>query len=204
VPITSSLYLDDADYEIDDAVQYIIVVEKEGIFNRLTEDKLWERLPCVIVTGKGFPDAVTRWFVSNLSRTTNTTVIALCDWNPFGLSIYLTYRIGSVSMAYDSDLTADIKWMGLRGDHVKELVDESALQDLSPVDVAKCKSLLGNEFVNSKDLLLEEVNTMLVMEKKCELEALLTSKRLDLNSSGLSCFVEFVVNRCMLQDFVTA
>jgi hypothetical protein len=26
-------------------------------------------------------------------------------------------------MAYDAeDLTADIKWMGLRGDHVKELV----------------------------------------------------------------------------------
>ena len=91
VPITSSLYLDDAEFEIGDGVQYIIVVEKEGIFSRLTEDKLWERLPCVIVTGKGFPDAATRWFVSNLSRQTNITAIALCDWNPFGLSIYLTY-----------------------------------------------------------------------------------------------------------------
>ena len=75
------------------------------------------------------------------------------------------------------------------------------------MDVSKCKSLLGNEFdVTSNNQLLEEVNTMLVMEKKCELEALLTSERPNLNSCehGLSCFVEFVVNRFVLQDFVAA
>ncbi len=121
--IDSNFLFDEVEFVLDDAVQYIIVVEKEGIFNRLTEDKLWERLPCVIVTGKGFPDSATRFFVASLSRSTNTTVVVLCDWNPFGLSIYLTYRIGSISMAYDSaNLAANAKWMGLRADHVKEYV----------------------------------------------------------------------------------
>ena len=54
------------------------------------------------------------------------------------MSIYLCYRIGSVNMAYSgANLAAPVSWMGLRGEQVKEFLDEAALQDLSPVDVAK-------------------------------------------------------------------
>ena len=45
VSIDSNFLFDEVQFVLDDAVQYVIVVEKEGIFNRLTEDKLWERLP---------------------------------------------------------------------------------------------------------------------------------------------------------------
>ena len=41
----------------------IVVVEKEGVFQQLVQDSLTSLFPCIIVTGKGFPDIATRAFV---------------------------------------------------------------------------------------------------------------------------------------------
>lgn len=38
----------------------MLVIEKDAVFQRLTEDRLAERLPCVLVTAKGMPDLGTR------------------------------------------------------------------------------------------------------------------------------------------------
>jgi DNA topoisomerase VI subunit A len=46
------------------SARYILVVEKDCIFQRLTEDRLHERLPIVLVTAKGQPDLATRAFLS--------------------------------------------------------------------------------------------------------------------------------------------
>lgn len=43
--------------------RYILVVEKDCIFQRLVQDKLHERLPMVLVTAKGMPDLATRAFL---------------------------------------------------------------------------------------------------------------------------------------------
>jgi hypothetical protein len=66
--------------------------------------------------------------------------------------------------------------------------------------------LLENEFIQRNDFLLEEVNKMLVVEKKCEIEALMTSERAqrDIEGGKLGYLVEFVVSRCILQDFIDA
>ena len=40
--------------------RFILVIEKDAIFQRLTEDRLAERVPCVLVTAKGQPDLATR------------------------------------------------------------------------------------------------------------------------------------------------
>lgn len=54
--------------EVSDDVRCILVIEKEGIFHRLCEDKFHIRYPCVLVCGCGFPDIATRALVSMLSR----------------------------------------------------------------------------------------------------------------------------------------
>jgi meiotic recombination protein SPO11 len=36
------------------------VVEKDAIFQRLVEDRLFEALPCVLITGRGMPDIASR------------------------------------------------------------------------------------------------------------------------------------------------
>jgi DNA topoisomerase VI subunit A len=46
----------------------ILVVEKDAIFQRLAEDRLWEVLPCVLITAKGFPDLATRAFLHKVGQ----------------------------------------------------------------------------------------------------------------------------------------
>ena len=36
--------------------QHIIVIEKDAIFQRLTDDRLFDIVPCILVTAKGMPD----------------------------------------------------------------------------------------------------------------------------------------------------
>jgi hypothetical protein len=41
--------------------RFILVVEKDAIFQRLVEDRLFEALPCILITGRGMPDIASRW-----------------------------------------------------------------------------------------------------------------------------------------------
>ena len=65
---------------------------------------------------------------------------------------------------------------------------------------------LKNKFIQSNELLLEEVKKMLAVGKKCEIEALMNSERVECEFEGdpLGYLVEFVVNRCIQKDFIDA
>ena len=55
---------------IESDARCILIIEKEGIYNRLSEDKFFLRyFPCILVTGKGFPDIATRRWVRRMQKT---------------------------------------------------------------------------------------------------------------------------------------
>uniref|UniRef100_A0A453RXB4 Topoisomerase 6 subunit A/Spo11 TOPRIM domain-containing protein n=1 Tax=Aegilops tauschii subsp. strangulata TaxID=200361 RepID=A0A453RXB4_AEGTS len=65
--------------------RYLILVEKDAIFQRLAEDRLYNQLPCILITAKGYPDIATRFILHRLSQTfPNMPIFALVDWlSPF-------------------------------------------------------------------------------------------------------------------------
>lgn len=44
----------------------IVVVEKDAIFQRLTNDRFFDCVPCILITAKGMPDLGTRVFLHSL------------------------------------------------------------------------------------------------------------------------------------------
>ena len=73
----------------------ILVVEKETVFSRLVESKIFLSLPCVIITGKGYPDLATKCFLRHLhDACPSLPVLGLVDCNPDGLAILSTYKFG--------------------------------------------------------------------------------------------------------------
>ena len=63
--------------------QFILVVEKEGVFRRLVEDKVWAARPCIVLTGCGVPDLATRALLRALADAMPTLpVYGLADSNP--------------------------------------------------------------------------------------------------------------------------
>ncbi|ETN04477.1 hypothetical protein F442_14518 [Phytophthora nicotianae P10297] len=154
----------------------ILVIEKDGIFNRLREDKFFEIVPSILITGRGFPDLATRVFVSLLRNALEIPVLGLCDCNPFGLSIMLTYKLGSARMPLESlQYAVDIKWVGVRPSQIADLdLPISSFKALTRKDLAVADSLFRSSFIQANDHFKDEVQMWLgdALPWKIELEAL--------------------------------
>ncbi|KAE8911147.1 hypothetical protein PF003_g4306 [Phytophthora fragariae] len=142
----------------------------------LREDKFYEMVPSILITGRGFPDLATRVFVSLLSHALKIPVLGLCDCNPFGLSIMLTYKLGSARMPLESlEYAVDIKWIGVRPSQVATLgLPQSSFKALTQKDIAVANSLLQASFVQANEHYRREVRMWLEdsLPWKIELEAL--------------------------------
>ena len=178
----------------DTQTRYLIVVEKEGVFRRLVKDHFCRRVPCVLVTGCGFPDMATRALVAKVASTfPDLQVVGLCDYNPYGVALLLSYRFASQASAYEGEgLQADdLKWLGLRPSQMDVLREESgfdetsAFQPMSSADKKKLRSLLGNGAIHGLPAYQDELHAMRDGDFKCELEILYT-----LGPTYLSDFLE--------------
>ncbi|CAK9174225.1 unnamed protein product, partial [Ilex paraguariensis] len=94
--------------------QYILVVEKESVFQRLANDHFCKRNRCIVVTGRGYPDVPTRRFLRLLVEKLGLPTYCLVDCDPYGFDILTTYRFGSMQMAYDAEFlrVPGIRWIG--------------------------------------------------------------------------------------------
>jgi meiotic recombination protein SPO11 len=117
------------------AATCILVIEKEGVYNRLSEDGFYRDYPCILITGKGFPDFATRAMVHTLHRELNLPVRGLSDCNPFGIMVLNTYqgtgtqnrRVAGAGM---ERLNVPIEWVGLRPSQVSHIMSsESTIPD---------------------------------------------------------------------------
>jgi len=95
----------------------VFVIEKEGIYQRLSEDKFFEDYPCILVTGKGFPDLATRAMVHHLHNELGLPVRGLADCNPFGVMVLQTYQGSGRGCGFG----VPVEWLGLRPSQVQEL-----------------------------------------------------------------------------------
>ncbi|XP_057989557.1 meiotic recombination protein SPO11-2 isoform X2 [Hevea brasiliensis] len=128
--------------------RYIIVVEKHAIFQRLAEDRVFNHIPSILITAKGYPDIATRFFLHRMSRTfPELPILALVDWNPAGLAILCTFKFGSIGMGLEAYRYAcNVKWLGLRGGDL-QLIPEESLVQLKPRDLQIANSLMSSEIL---------------------------------------------------------
>lgn len=111
--------------------RYILVVEKECVYSRLIDDGVIDLAGGIIViTGKGYPDLSTRACLKALHKTFNLPVRCLCDCNPHGISILLTYKIGSSRMPESKRFVVPaLQWLGLRPSQLQRIdIPDEAFQ----------------------------------------------------------------------------
>ncbi|RWR91905.1 meiotic recombination protein SPO11-2 [Cinnamomum micranthum f. kanehirae] len=151
--------------------RYIIVVEKDAIFQRLAEDRLFDQIPCILITAKGYPDMATRFLLHRLSKSfPDLPILALVDWNPAGLAILCTYKFGSIGMGLEAYRYAcNVKWLGLRGDDL-QLIPEHAFIPMKPRDLQVAQSLMSSNMLQDK--YQEELTSMVQGGQRVEIEAL--------------------------------
>ncbi|XP_028114498.1 meiotic recombination protein SPO11-1 isoform X2 [Camellia sinensis] len=143
--------------DIVSVAHYILVIEKESVFQRLANDQFCKRNRCIIIT-VGIPLVQLILKISfnyvfltgkRISRCPHKKLslpaYCLVDCDPYGFDILTTYRFGSMQMAYDAQFlrVPEIRWLGVfPSDSEKYDLPQQCLLPLTAEDKSKIEAML--------------------------------------------------------------
>jgi len=154
--------------------KFIIYMEKAAEWERLHEDKVWEKLNCAIVSSQGQATRGVRRLLQRLHLEHKMPVYVLTDFDPWGLYIYSVLKFGSISLAHISERLAipEAKFLGLTADDIINYDLKKHLIKFEEVDFKRLEQIKNYDwFKNSKDW-QRQFKMMKDMKAKMELAAL--------------------------------
>ncbi len=158
----------------DVKANYVLVVEKDAVWQRLNEDKFWKKQNCIIITGKGQPARGARRLVNRLHKEYKLPVYVLTDADPWGYYIYSVIKQGSINLSFLSDRlgTPDAKFIGLTTMDVEKFkIPRNVTIKLNKGDEKRIKEMRNYVWFKPKPW-QNELKHMLKAGHKLELEAL--------------------------------
>ena len=179
--------------------RYILVVEKDAVFTYLCGQRIWDTLPCIVVTGCGYPPLSVRSVVKQLATKFSLPVLGLFDYNPHGLRILLTYKFGSTRMGLEAHAYAtDMKWLGVHHDDIFDengevKIEESALQQWSTSDERTFTGVFARVQTMEDPYYTREVNLMSEKRVKAEIEAL--------NNGGFDLLEQKIIQKILRHKY---
>ena len=165
-PDTVELVSTDADF--------VLVIEKQAVWNRLNEDRFWKKHNCLILTGKGQPDRGTRRIINRLHKELKLPIYVVTDADAWGYYIYSVIKQGSINLSFVSDRlgTPEAKFVGLTTQDVTEFnIPKNVTIKLNEGDKKRIQELLNYMWFKPKEW-QHELKNMLQVGYKLELESL--------------------------------
>ncbi len=166
-------FLDQLEIVESDA-EFIIMAEKDAAIMRLAEAKYWNRYPCIILTGKGSGDIATRAFLKMLVKELEIPAFALVDSDPYGHYIYSVFLRGSKRLSYESPFiaTPELKLLGVLSRDLDAFnIPKSVRIPMEPTDIKRVKEMLKEPFVQKNKEWVKDLQLMLKMKEKAEIQA---------------------------------
>lgn len=160
---------------IDSDAEFVLLVEKDAAFMSLSEAKIYERYPSILMTGIGQPDIATRMMLRKIVEETGLPVFAIMDADPYGLEILRSYTFGSKALGYETPwlVTENIYWLGLRPEDMENYkIPKEVYIPLTEADKKKGKELLEELWLQNKPKWAEQLKLMLRSGVKAEIQAL--------------------------------
>lgn len=138
--------MNDLKFSYYSKVKFILVVEKDTIFQRLLEFGFHSKFDdcCILITARGFSDLPTRTLLYKLSQDLpeETRFWIICDYDCFGLSIAATYVLGGKSDTwYDTSFNIP-KLLPIKVPPVPKLIESNLITadnvfDMTPDEVSR-------------------------------------------------------------------
>ncbi|MFP3306332.1 MAG: DNA topoisomerase IV subunit A [Thermocladium sp.] len=155
---------------------YVLVVEKDAIFQRLNREGFWNKENAILITARGMPDRATRKFVRRLNEDYKLPIYVLTDSDPYGYYIYSVYKSGSIKLSYESErlATPNAKFIGVTtSDIINYKISSDYVIAANDRDIKRAEELIRYPWFQS-EAWKKEINLFLKMKKKVEIEALST------------------------------
>lgn len=153
---------------------YVLVVEKDALWQRLNEDKFWKKENCLLVTPKGQSTRGTRRLLRKLADK-KLPVYCLMDCDAWGWYIYWTIKTGSMNLAYlGKDFAVpEAKFLGVTMSDIQKykFLDKLTIK-AKDVDVKRAEEMLGYPWINRHKDWVGELKQVLKTRKKIEQDAL--------------------------------
>ncbi|MCC6021510.1 MAG: DNA topoisomerase IV subunit A [Desulfurococcaceae archaeon] len=175
---------------LDVDAEYVLIVEKDAVFQQLHRAGFWRKYKALLITSAGQPDRATRRFVRRLSEELKLPIYILTDSDPYGWYIYSVFKIGSITLSYESERLATpwLRFLGVMPSDIfgdvnikkKPYLSESERRNYiikaKERDIKRAKELINYKWFQTSRW-KAEINIFLEKEAKLEIEAL-TSKGL--------------------------
>jgi DNA topoisomerase-6 subunit A len=177
--------------------KFIIYMEKAAEWERLHEDKVWEKLNCVIVSSQGQATRGIRRILQRLHIEHKLPIYVLTDFDPYGWYIYSVLKFGSISLSHISERLAipEAKFLGLTADDIQKYDLKKHLIKFEEIDFKRLEQITNYDwFKNSKDW-QRQFKMMKEMKSKAELAAL--------SSKGITFISEkYLPEKIKNKDFI--
>jgi len=170
--------------------EFVLVIEKDAVFQQLHRAGFWKKYKALLITSAGQPDRATRRFVRRLNDELGLPIYILTDADPYGWYIYSVFKVGSITLSYESErlATPSARFLGVsmvdifgsnrlkKKPYLTEAERKNYIIKATDTDIKRAKELKSYEWFRTKRW-LEEINIFLKKRAKLEIEAL-TSKGL--------------------------
>ena len=156
---------------------FILHVEKDTVWQRFNEDRIWEKNRCILTHGSGQPPRGVRRLLNRLHHELNLPIYCLLDNDPWGYYIYSVIKQGSINLAYESRRMAipGAKFLGLRSiDFERCQLTPSVQIKLNEQDIKRAKQIAQYPWFASKQAWQKEIDVMLSNGFKLEVESLIS------------------------------
>jgi DNA topoisomerase-6 subunit A len=156
--------------------KYVLYMEKAAIFERLNEDKFWQKNNCILVTSQGQTTRGIRILLQRLAEEEKLPIYVLCDGDIYGAYIYSVVKYGSIALSHAAErLTIpSAKYIGITMDDVVKYDLKKHLIKLDEKDLARIKQVSQYDWFKNNKNWQRQFKMMKEFNGKVEIQALAT------------------------------
>ena len=124
--------------------EFVLLVEKVAVWQRLNEDRFWQKHKCILMTSEGQAARGVRRLLQRFATELKLPVYVLVDNDPWGLYIYSVLKQGSINLAYESMRMAvpGVRFIGMSASDYKKFNLTKAVEiKLTKEDIARAEQM---------------------------------------------------------------
>ena len=154
--------------------KYVVYMEKAAVWERLHEDRFWEKQNCIIMSSQGQTTRGIRRLLQRLSTEHKLPILVLTDFDSWGHYIYSVIKFGSISLAHMAEDMAipNAKFLGIRAHDIEKYGLQRNFIKLNEQDLTRLKQLSEYEWFKNNKPWQQEFKMMKQFGAKAEIQAL--------------------------------
>lgn len=154
--------------------KYIIYMEKAAVWERLHEDKFWDKQNCIIISSQGQTTRGIRRLLQIMHNEFKIPIYVLTDFDPWGFYIYSVLKYGSISLAHISEKMAilGVRFLGITADDIQNYDLHKHLIKFKETDLSRLQQISKYEWFEKNKAWQRQFKMMKEMQAKAEIQAL--------------------------------